>query len=91
MDDTLYEMELKLKGYRLTTAEILYYMPDHPDLLQSFLWQTYDLAPKFPRVHKFLIFWKDEIEAAIHSVRLASSALIKPSEFRPVDGEFRLH
>ena len=42
MDDTLCEMELKLKGYRLTTAEILYYMPDHPDLLQSFLWQTYD-------------------------------------------------
>jgi len=84
------EIGLKLQGYRLTTAEVLYYMPDHPDLLQSFLWQTYDLAPKFPRVHRFLLFWKDEIEAVIHSVRLASSALVAPTEWRPVDGEFRI-
>ena len=36
---------LQLKQYRLTTAEILYHMPDHPSLLQSYLWQEYDLAP----------------------------------------------
>ena len=51
------EMELMLKGYGLTTAEFLYHMPDHPHLLQTFIWQQYDLAPKFPvllRLHRFL-------------------------------------
>src|SRR4051794_18560600 len=38
-------LELQLKGYRLATAEILYRMPDHPSLLQTFIWQHYDLAP----------------------------------------------
>ena len=42
------EMDLMLKGYGLTTAKILYHFPDHPHLLQSFIWQDYDLAPKFP-------------------------------------------
>ena len=37
------QLNLMLKGYRLTTAEILYRMPDHPDLLQTFLWQELDL------------------------------------------------
>ena len=48
---------LQLKQYRLTTAEILYHMPDHPSLLQSYLWQEYDLAPQFPTLRKFLDFW----------------------------------
>ena len=30
---------LQLRDYRLTTAEILYHMPDHPKLLQSYVWQ----------------------------------------------------
>ena len=28
----------QLNHYRLTTAEILYHMPDHPTLLQTFHW-----------------------------------------------------
>ncbi|RME99968.1 MAG: aspartate-semialdehyde dehydrogenase, partial [Alphaproteobacteria bacterium] len=51
------EMELLLAGYGLTTAEILYHMPDHRSLLQSFAWQEYDLAPNFPRLREFLDFW----------------------------------
>jgi uncharacterized protein Usg len=47
-----------LRGARLTTAEVLYYMPDHPQLLQSFLWQTYDAAPDYPRLMKFLDHWR---------------------------------
>ena len=43
-------LELQLKGWSLTTAEILYRMPDHRHLLQSYIWQEYDLAPKFPRL-----------------------------------------
>lgn len=72
----------QLRGARLTTAEILYHMPDYPGLLQSFLWQTQDIAPDYPRLHKFLDHWRREIEAVIHSVRVAHSGLVKPAEWR---------
>lgn len=67
------ELVLHLRGWRMATAEVTYYLPDHPSLLQTFTWQTLDLAPSYPRVHKFLDFWKREIDAVIHSVNLASS------------------
>jgi uncharacterized protein Usg len=51
------EVSLMLQDYRLTTAEILYHMPDHPHLLQSFVWQDYDIAPRFPVLSKFVSFW----------------------------------
>jgi len=38
----------QLNDYRITTAEILYWMPDHKHVLQSFVWQNLDLAPRFP-------------------------------------------
>ncbi len=79
------EFALRLKGWRLTTAEVLYYMPDHPVLLQSFLWQTLDLAPEFPRLRQFLDHWKREIEAVIHSVRLASGETLAPARVSKVD------
>src|SRR5258708_27311679 len=34
----------QLEGYGLTTAHILYRMPDHPALLQTYVWQDYDLC-----------------------------------------------
>ncbi|MDX2200389.1 MAG: Usg family protein [Phycisphaerae bacterium] len=76
------DIQRQLEGWRLTTAEVLYYMPDHPKLLQSFVWQTLDLAPRYPRIRKFLDFWKAEIEAVIHSVRLASGEELAPSRVR---------
>lgn len=82
------ELELRLKGWRMATAEVLYYMPDHPSLLQSFVWQTLDLAPKYPRIHRFLNFWKAEIDAVIHSVRLASGETLAPA---PVHTATHLH
>lgn len=85
------ETELRLLGYRLATAEILYRLPDHPTLLQTFLWQALDLAPKFPVLTKFLTFWETNLDGPIHSVRLASSALVSPGELRNFDDEFRLH
>jgi uncharacterized protein Usg len=69
----------RLLGRRLTTAEVLYYMPDHPSLLQSFLWQTLDEAPEFPRVRGFLDFWRREIRAVIHSVQVSASGLVTPA------------
>lgn len=69
----------QLRGERLTTAEVLYYMPDAPALLQRFLWQTLDLAPEYPRIHRFLDFWRREIVATIHSVTVASPGLVRPA------------
>ena len=85
------EMEMRLKGYGLTTAEILYRMPDHPTLLQTFVWQHYDLAPEFPEMTSFLKFWKDTIEGPLHSVRYVHQRLITPTEWRTLKGDFILH
>lgn len=79
------EISLRLNGWRLATAEVLYYLPDHPSLLQSFVWQTLDLAPAYPRIHRFLEFWRREIEAVIHSVQLASGETLAPAAFHRVD------
>lgn len=79
------EFSLRLLGWRLATAEVLYYMPDHPSLLQSFMWQTLDLAPAYPRIHKFLDFWRSEIDAVIHSVRLASGETLAPARINSAD------
>ncbi|MFM9843499.1 MAG: usg protein [Dongiaceae bacterium] len=81
----------QLKDYRLTTAEILYHLPDHPALLQSFIWQELDIAPRFPVLKKFLNFWTLNLEGKIHSVRVASTGLIKPAEFRMANASFTLH
>lgn len=72
------EMALRLAGWRLTTAEVTYYMPDHPSLLQTFVWQTLDIAPAYPRLHKFLDHWRRDIDAVIHSVQLATGESLAP-------------
>lgn len=76
------ELRLRLQGWRLATAEVLYYMPGHPSLLQSFMWQTLDLAPEYPRIHEFLEFWRREIDAVIHSVRLATGETLAPPKIQ---------
>ena len=81
----------QLKQYRLTTAEILYHMPDHPALLQSFIWQDLDLVPEFPVLRKFLEFWNRSLDGKLPSVKVASTGLISPAEFRFADAQFRLH
>jgi uncharacterized protein Usg len=81
----------QLQGYGLTTARILYRRPDHLWLLQTYVWQDYDLCPDFPLLQKFLAFWQKSLEGPLHSVMVAHSRLIKPAELRSIDGEFRLH
>jgi uncharacterized protein Usg len=81
----------QLEGYGLTTARILYGLPDHPRFLQTYVWQDYDLCPDFPELNGFLKFWEERIEGPLHSVMVAHSRLIKPAEIKPVDGVFRLH
>lgn len=61
-----------------TTAEIVYRMPDHPAVLQSFIWQHLDMAPDFPRLKRFLEYWEENLDGAIHSVRVVRTQLIRP-------------
>lgn len=81
----------QIDGFGLTTAEILYRMPDHPALLQTFLWQEYDRAPDYPVLRGFLDWWRREIEGMLYSVRVGHKALIGPADFQPVRAEFRLN
>lgn len=81
------ELALMLQGYGLTTAEILYRMPDHQRILQSYIWQEYDLAPHYPRLHAFIDFWMAKLEGPLHSVRFTHRRLIAPNEWRNVPGE----
>jgi uncharacterized protein Usg len=85
------DLTRQLNGWSLTTAEIMYHMPDHRHLLQSFIWQDYDLAPRFPRLIKFLDFWSHNLDGPLSSVRVATKSLIGAAEMRLVDEEWRLH
>ena len=59
----------------IATVDILYWMPDYQDILQQFIWQTTDVNPEYPRVHKFLNFWKENIDAVIAEVKIADSPI----------------
>lgn len=84
-------LALQLKDYRLTTAEILYHLPDHPGILQTYVWQDYDLAPNFPALHRFLDFWSRTLDGKLHSVKVASARLIRPSILRATSCYLTLH
>lgn len=84
------DFALQIKGQGLTTAQIFYYLPDYPSLLQQFAWQHMDEAPDFPRLFDFLDFWRREIEAAIQSVRIAHHQQLGPREWRHVDKVIRI-
>jgi uncharacterized protein Usg len=88
MTDTAFHRQLE--GFSLTTAEILYRLPDHPGLLQSYVWQDYDLAPRFPKLKDFLDFWDVNLDGALYRVRVAHRRLIAPAEFSFVRGELCL-
>lgn len=80
----------QLHDYRLTTAEIIYHMPDHPSLLQSYIWQDLDLAPKFPILKRFLGFWQKSLDGKLYMVKVAHTTLIKPGEWSHFGDEFTL-
>ena len=81
----------RLAGWGLTTAEILYRMPDHPRLLQTYIWQEYDLAPHFPTLKRFLAFWQETLEGPLFSVKIGHERLLRPAEIRTVGREFHIH
>jgi uncharacterized protein Usg len=79
-----------IDGYGLTTANILYRLPDHPALLQTYVWQQYDLFPRFPALQRFLDFWERELEGPLYSVEVAHRRLLAPTDWRAVT-ELKLH
>lgn len=85
------DLQNQLQGNRLTTAEIIYRLPDHPSLLQTYVWQNLDIAPRFPKLRRFLCFWEENLEGALHIVRVANRQLVRPSEFQFVDGQLHLN
>jgi uncharacterized protein Usg len=85
------DFRAQLAGFSLTTAEILYRLPDHPSLLQSFIWQEYDVHPRFPRLKSFLDFWTANLEGKLYRVTVAHNRLVSPAELRLIGGEYRVH
>lgn len=85
------DFKAQLAGFSLTTAEIIYRLPDYPALLQSYIWQDYDVAPRFPKLKSFLEFWTATLDGKLFKVTVAHSNLIRPAELRLVDAEFRVH
>ncbi|MBL8708575.1 MAG: Usg family protein [Rhodospirillaceae bacterium] len=84
-------LSLQLNDYRLVTAEILYHLPDHPGLLQSYVWQDYDLAPRLPVLHKFLDFWSRNLEGKLHSIKVARAELITPPRWHRAEALLSIH
>src|SRR3546814_11083436 len=70
----------QLNDYRLTTPEILYHLPDHPALMQAYIWQDYDLAPRYPELPRFLDFWQHNLAAPLPSVKVANITILTPIE-----------
>jgi uncharacterized protein Usg len=91
LSDMSDDVRKHLEGYRLTTAEILYHMPDHPSLLQTFVWQRLDRAPDFPRLLKFLDFWAHNLDGKLHSVNVAHAGPMVPNRYRHVAASTQLH
>ena len=54
----------------IVTVSVFYWMPDYQNILQQFIWQTDDVRPEYPRVHKFLNYWHDNIEAVIEEIEI---------------------
>jgi uncharacterized protein Usg len=81
-----------LKGFSLTLAEIVYYLPDHnKTLVQQYFWQDYDLAPKFPKLKAYCDWWDATLDGKIHKVIVVHRTLITPAEVKLAGSEFRLN
>jgi uncharacterized protein Usg len=81
---------LMIDGYGLTTASILYRLPDARSILQEFIWQDFDKAPTFPELNKFLAFWQRDLDGPLYRITVCHRALIAPTELRMIGSEFRL-
>lgn len=79
-----------IAGYKLTTASILYHMPDHPSLLQEFIWQEFDLLPRFPELRRFLHYWEKQLEGKLYRVRVEAIDKLAPAQWQAIAQEFQV-
>ncbi len=84
-------LQLQLNDYRVTTAEILYRLPDFPALLQTYVWQELDLAPEYPTLRRFLDFWSRNLDGTLHTVRVCHGATLRPANLHTPSYSLVLH
>lgn len=66
---------LTFKQKKLVLVGVRYYIPDYTSILNEFYWQTEDFVPDIPRVHQFLDFWKNNIDATIKEVVVSEASV----------------
>lgn len=73
-----------ITNVRPVLIQVVYYMPEYPSLLQEFTWGYEDQVPGLMRTHRFLNYWKCNIDAVISEVML-SIANERRRHWRSVD------
>ena len=81
----------QIENKYLVTAEIIYYLPDHPQILQSYIWQEYDSSLTYPKLRRFLHFWEENLDGKMHSVTVTSQPLFPVIPFRVIHASFSVH
>ena len=61
------------KRKELVLVGIIYYMPDYKNLVNEFYCQFDDVVPDIPRVHQFINYWKNNIDAVIKKIEVSSA------------------
>ncbi|MCA0369529.1 MAG: usg protein [Proteobacteria bacterium] len=82
---------IKPREFKLTTAEILYHMPDYPSLIQSYIWQELDATPDFPELMRFLAFWSKNLEGPIHKVTITHVDPVEEPRLHYTTRSFEIH
>jgi uncharacterized protein Usg len=90
-EEDMSDFQKRLDGFQLTTAEILYNLPDHPGILQSYIWQGLDMAPDYPVLCGFLDFWQRELDGPLHSVRIAICEKAGANQFLFAQKDITVH
>ena len=66
-------MVIVIRRKTLVTLNVFYWMPDYENILQQFIWQTMDVKPKYQRVHRFLDYWHNNIDAVVNEIEICDS------------------
>ena len=62
-----------IKRKVLVTLNVYYWMPDYENIIQEFIWQTLDVKPTYHRIHKFLNYWHNNIDAVVNEIQICES------------------
>ena len=62
-----------IRPKELITVKVDYYIPDYTHIINEFICQYDDIWPEIPRVHKFLNYWKVNVEAVISGIYVTNS------------------